>query len=174
MIFTSDWIRQRRQALGLTQTQLAVKANMSLPTLQNLEAGKGNPSWDILTKLCQSLGYSIHFRPRAVNWSDLSQIGVPVTDNKSNENFDLAQGLFEFKIALHEFVNMSASFNERQREAFCGFLWALRDHYPSRFAKFKKVISSKDLDQHIKKFPLGRMIKLRRLALAQINPKVFA
>lgn len=171
--FDSDWIRVRRQDLGLTQMQLASQAGISLPTLQKLEAGKGNPSWDVLAKLSQALRYSIRFEPQAKDWSQLSQIGVPLMDFKGKVNLDPAQGLLEFKIALSEFKNKRDSFTERQGEAFCAFLWALRDHYPSRFAKYKKIMSSKELDRIIQKFSLGRLIKLRRIALAQIDPKVF-
>jgi hypothetical protein len=93
-------------------------------------------------------------------------------DKESKEIPDREQGRLEFKIALHEFVTKKISYSNRQSEAFCAFLWALRDHYPSRFAKYKKLISSKQLDQEIKKFPRGRLIKLRRMALSRIDLKV--
>jgi predicted transcriptional regulator len=37
-------VRRRRRELGLTQAALARRAGVSLATLQNAEAGRGNPS----------------------------------------------------------------------------------------------------------------------------------
>ena len=172
--FEFTWIVDRRQKMGWTQIQLSTRAGVSLPTLQNVEAGKGNPSWDVLLKITNALGFSIQFALQAPNWDILAEIGVPLLTEKTRKDSDLGLASLEFSKALAEFVLEKNSFTERQNEAFCAFLWAFRDHYPSLFRKHKKVISSKWLDQKIKSFPLGRLIKLRRLALAQMNMRALA
>jgi transcriptional regulator with XRE-family HTH domain len=51
-----DAIRQRRELLGLLQTQLAALSGISSRTIQLVEQGKGNPSLDTLTSLIDPLG----------------------------------------------------------------------------------------------------------------------
>lgn len=49
-------IRQRRELLGLLQTQLADLSGVSSRTIQLVEQGKGNPSLDTLISLIDPLG----------------------------------------------------------------------------------------------------------------------
>lgn len=51
-----DTIRQRRERLGLLQTQLAALSGISSRTIQLVEQGKGNPSLDTLINLIDPLG----------------------------------------------------------------------------------------------------------------------
>lgn len=51
-----DTIRQRRELLGLLQTQLADLSGVSSRTIQLVEQGKGNPSLDTLISLIDPLG----------------------------------------------------------------------------------------------------------------------
>lgn len=171
--FHSAWFKSRRVALGFTQMQLASRAGISLPTLQNIEAGKANPSWDILAKLNHALGCEIQFKLQPVDWGCLSQIGVPLTEPGKPLVFDADRSLLEFKKALHEFTTEKKPMMEREWEAFASFLWALRDHYPSVMAKYQSLLSPVQLERKLQAYPLGRLIKLRRLALSRINKKVF-
>jgi len=52
-------IRKRRELLGLLQPRLAAIAGVSRRTLQLVEAGKANPSLDILLKIADPLGLTI-------------------------------------------------------------------------------------------------------------------
>lgn len=56
MIKLGDAIRQRRQILGLSQTQLADLSSISSRTIQLVEQGKGNPSLETLIKLIDIVG----------------------------------------------------------------------------------------------------------------------
>lgn len=56
LIKLGDIIRQRRELLGLLQTQLAALSGISSRTIQLVEQGKGNPSLDTLNKLIDPLG----------------------------------------------------------------------------------------------------------------------
>ena len=47
-------LRQRRELLGLLQSQLSVLSGVSTRTIQLVEQGKGNPSLDTLFHCCLS------------------------------------------------------------------------------------------------------------------------
>lgn len=49
-------LRQRRELLGLLQSQLAALSGVSTRTIQLVEQGKGNPSLDTLFQLADPLG----------------------------------------------------------------------------------------------------------------------
>lgn len=49
-------LRQRRELLGLLQSQLAALSGISTRTIQLVEQGKGNPSLDTLLQLADPLG----------------------------------------------------------------------------------------------------------------------
>lgn len=48
-------IRKRRDALGITQQDLAFRSGVHLRSINNLESGKGNPSLDTLLKVAEVL-----------------------------------------------------------------------------------------------------------------------
>lgn len=56
MIIIGDTIKQRRELLGLLQTQLADLSGISSRTIQLVEQGKGNPSLETLISLIDPLG----------------------------------------------------------------------------------------------------------------------
>jgi transcriptional regulator with XRE-family HTH domain len=53
------WIREARQALGLSVRDLARLAEVSYPTVSRIELGHDQPRWDTLSRLLRSLGLSI-------------------------------------------------------------------------------------------------------------------
>ena len=59
MIEIGSSIRKRRELLGLLQPRLAAIAGVSRRTLQLIEAGKANPSLDILLKIADPLGLTV-------------------------------------------------------------------------------------------------------------------
>jgi transcriptional regulator with XRE-family HTH domain len=56
MINLGEKLRQRRELLGLLQTQLAALSGVSTRTIQLVEQGKGNPSMDTLFQLADPMG----------------------------------------------------------------------------------------------------------------------
>lgn len=52
-------IRERRILLGLTQQDLSDYTGLSLRIIKSIEAGKGNPSINTLTKIAEILGLEI-------------------------------------------------------------------------------------------------------------------
>ena len=52
-----DYIRKRRDVLGLTQRQVAVMVGFkSIAHLSDIEGGKRNPGEDVMEKLAEALG----------------------------------------------------------------------------------------------------------------------
>jgi ribosome-binding protein aMBF1 (putative translation factor) len=49
-------VRERRLALGLSQTELAKKAGMTQPALSRLESGGPTPTIGVLERLAHALG----------------------------------------------------------------------------------------------------------------------
>lgn len=55
-------IKQRRLVLGITQQDLADFSGIGLRTIRQIEAGKGNPSMETLSKILDVLGLDIDFK----------------------------------------------------------------------------------------------------------------
>lgn len=47
--------RHRREELGLTLREVALKAGLSVPYIANLEKARGNPTLDTLVRLSEAL-----------------------------------------------------------------------------------------------------------------------
>ena len=56
MINLGEKLRQRRELLGLLQSQLAALSGVSTRTIQLVEQGKGNPSLGTLFQLADPMG----------------------------------------------------------------------------------------------------------------------
>lgn len=54
-----DIIKQRRKEFGLTQSQLAKLAKMSINTLTQIERGEGNPTVAVLDRVLTTLGLQL-------------------------------------------------------------------------------------------------------------------
>ena len=52
-------IKSRRTELGLTQSELAGLAEVSINTIVAIERGTGNPSLSTLEKICKVMGIEI-------------------------------------------------------------------------------------------------------------------
>ena len=57
-------LRERREALKVTQEHLAELSGVGLRTLKAIETGKGNPTIDTLTKLAEVLGLKLKLEVR--------------------------------------------------------------------------------------------------------------
>lgn len=53
-------LRVRRQARGLSQAALAVKAGVARVTVEKIEAGQRTPSWAMLVRLARALDCRVH------------------------------------------------------------------------------------------------------------------
>jgi transcriptional regulator with XRE-family HTH domain len=57
-------LKDRREALKVTQEHLAELSSIGLRTLKAIETGKGNPTIDTLTKLAEVLGMELKLEVR--------------------------------------------------------------------------------------------------------------
>ena len=57
-------IRERRKFLGITQTDLAEIAGISVRSLKAVESGKGNPTIRQVIAILQTLGLELSFKMR--------------------------------------------------------------------------------------------------------------
>lgn len=58
-------LKERREALGITQAHLAELADVSLRTLKALEVGKANPTLETIAKLIEVLGMELKLEIKA-------------------------------------------------------------------------------------------------------------
>jgi len=174
MFITSEIVKAKRHDLGLSQSQLAAEAGVSLPTIQNIEAGKANLSQSTLEDILEVLGLKLQVVPVGLEWDKVVSLGVPLT-RSSDSGYRIPSDSKEFIRSLDEFLKSLPMREEemlkdsRNWEAFTAFLWALETHYSKtldRLRYSKKV--RKILQQNLELFEIGRLIKLRRIALANI------
>ena len=59
-------LKERREALNVTQEHLAELSGVGLRTLKAIETGKGNPTIDTLAKLADVLGLELKLEVRKV------------------------------------------------------------------------------------------------------------
>lgn len=52
-------LRQRRQALSISQGELGERTGVAVSHISNIERGKGNPTLDIMVRLCDVVGCPI-------------------------------------------------------------------------------------------------------------------
>lgn len=57
-------LRERRKRAGITQRDLAELSGLAVHTVSDLESGKGNPTLEVLSQLCEVLGLEIALTPR--------------------------------------------------------------------------------------------------------------
>lgn len=169
-----ELIKTTRSQLGLSQFSLAAISNVSLPTIQNIEAGRANPSLEVILKLFKVLKIEIQFSLKKIDWDCLAQGGVPLTFTNHSNGSKKPPNKEEFETELKRaYLFLTRPQQEidseppRNWEAFISYLWALSSHYPNAFYKIFKTDFS--IDTYLEKYSYNKLIKLRRLALSQIK-----
>lgn len=165
MILSAIQISQRRKHLGYTQVQLAVLADISLPTLQNIEAGKANPSLDTLTQLFAALGLSIQVQEVEPNWDVLAALGVPLSAKAANVTAEMVKR----ELRKCSAYLVTSKHQGREEEALIAFFCALRDHYPTLFSAYVTKEVRLVIDEKIKRMDRGRLLRLRRASLSSLR-----
>lgn len=170
----SQLIKNTRTQMGLSQFNLAVLSEVSLPTIQNIEGGKANPSLDVILKIFKALKMEIQYKPQKINWDCLAQGGVPLTSINNSHSSPTTPFKEDFELELkraYAYLShpelMRQTESPRNWEALVAYIWALSSHYPKAFAKIFKTEFS--IDSYLKTYSLSKLIKLRRLALSQIK-----
>jgi transcriptional regulator with XRE-family HTH domain len=167
----SSELKILRKSLGLTQMKLAVDSGVSLPTIQNIEAGKANPSLSVLKSLFEVLQHDIVIQPQPIDWEELIRFGLPLTTARKNLRKQERKQerkkdglLILLKRALLQYP-LAGKRTERNWEALAGFLLGLKTHFPGVFQElrsFDQTIQSMLRDQNP-----GRLYQLRRMSIAE-------
>ena len=55
-------ITEQRIRLGYTQKELANATGISIATIQSIETGRRNPSWEVIKIICDFLKITIDFK----------------------------------------------------------------------------------------------------------------
>ncbi|MBI2027054.1 MAG: helix-turn-helix domain-containing protein [Deltaproteobacteria bacterium] len=165
----ASFVKQRRKSLGLTQMQLAITAGVSLPTVQNLEAGKTNPTIKLFEKITSSLGCSMDVNSLQPDWDYLIHYGLSVSsiqEASKDQTFSFQHFAQEIIKATDDVMLHQQA--ERFKEALLALLCTLQIHYPTYFDYFFSQ-NQKILYFMKQKMDRGRIIKLSRMSLAVIS-----
>src|SRR4051794_9862007 len=71
-------VKKIRTQLGMTQMELAHQTKLSLPTIQNIESNRANPSLETLQTLAHHLGLELKIDVRPAPWDLLAFYGAPL------------------------------------------------------------------------------------------------
>ena len=160
-------LKDFRLSNQLSQVKLAHESGVSLPTIQNIEAGKANPTVEVLEKLLNVFGLRFQILIQPFNGDRASAFGVPLLiNNISNE---VIVNKSTLKIECRKWLGQmrEKTLSEREEIAVVAFLKGLKDHYPTFY---HNEIAAPLFDLIIGKFSNdGRVIKLRRIALANMS-----
>lgn len=155
-------IKKRREASGYSQQKLAELSGLSIATIQNLEAGKGNPTFDVLEQISKVLNFKINFTSNTTNWDRLCDYGLSlVQEETKSKSKRTIKELKELLIsAAFEIRDSSALLDkERYSDAFSALLFGIKLHYPSFF---KKNLQVPILIENLPLKLSGRQLKLYR------------
>jgi transcriptional regulator with XRE-family HTH domain len=162
-------IKTQRHKKKLTQMQLAVQAKVSLPTIQNLESGKGNPTLSLLTKVCAPLDLSIEPSSEEPDWGLLVRCGLPLGGSPLDASTKISSTpLTPQRLAEHIHKALkSVRIKKRIQEALASFIWAIQKEYASFYAY---SLATPQVEAFLKKHPLkGRIIKLKRMTSERLS-----
>ena len=173
-------IRDARTLQGLTQTELAYRSGVSLPTVQNMEAGRANPSLSTLNAVLGALGLELSAAPRPADWDELAMCGAPLmvredpTDTEDGRPVRESQVrpgpdllLKNLRDACLELRDASGATDlERRREAIQALLVAIRSHFPGFYGEH--VAGVELYEEHLSAPITARTIRLARAAVAAL------
>lgn len=157
MFALAQVIRQTRIAKRISQAELAVKAGVGVATLQNIEAGRANPSYSTILALLKILNVEIEFKSKTRNKSaDLSLLGCPLLSNRNSET------LPNRKEVIQELRLLDPSLQKgRQKMAVAAWLNAIQSHFPSVWEEAPMATRAWLQNQRISP-------KLRRIAISKL------
>lgn len=158
-------IAHARNRNGLTQVKLAARAKLSLATLQNLEAGKGNPELATLERLCEALGLSLQLQWKEPDWDRLASLGVPLLHSGKFHFRPDRHVLGEELRKLHPDILEKLGPDHRERGALVAWLRAIHDHFPTFWNENAPHLTQWLLEQK----SATAEIKLRRIALSTLG-----
>jgi transcriptional regulator with XRE-family HTH domain len=158
--------KRLRADLGLTQMELATKSSISLPTIQNIESGKANPSLEILTRILHVLGLEIIVSAPPFEVEKAILLGVPLSSNHSSAVIKPSSDILFLEARKWAHYYRENLFSERESLAITSFLCALKDYWPTIYREIECPIFETQIETSRKN---GHLIKLRRMAIATLS-----
>jgi transcriptional regulator with XRE-family HTH domain len=168
MIALGALVRETREAIGMSQTDLAVEGGVSLATVQNIEAGRANPSLSTINNVLEPLALTLSAEPGGADWNALAAMGLPLSGSTAVGPRSARSLRRHIQCAALE-LSRNAVLPDRERKVEClgAMLLAIHRHYPSRFRSwFRRSALIRDL---LPARPDGRAIKLSRIALGPLS-----
>ena len=161
-------VAQARRDLGLTQGELSGLARVSLATLQNVEAGRANPSVKTLQRILRVIGLEVEVRSAAPDWDMLADLGIPVLKTAGPSVRPTPELLlYHLRRVLARLGSETpAETDGRKREAVQSTLLALKRHFPAFYARH--LARSSLVKSQMPEVPSGRLIRLGRLAARRL------
>lgn len=134
-------ILNQRNNMGLSQVALAARSGVSLPTIQNIEAGRANPAWATLESLFKILAVEVQFKAKPIDLKLWALHGVPLTSaDIHSEKYQKPQSsrLKKMLKSLAGQLPTGEDFQRKEWQAFLAFLWAIHENYPTFFKQIDK------------------------------------
>jgi transcriptional regulator with XRE-family HTH domain len=162
----SDVLIQKRKELGFTQQKIAELSEISLPTIQNIENGRANPSLEVILRISKVLGLEMTFQSQMPDWNRLASFAIPLSNNKSRSNatVDVASAMLELRKAV---VFCLEQKNDRQAEALAATILALKSYWPSVYKTFGPF--REKMEMLLQRQDVGKLLKLRPLAADRLR-----
>src|SRR3989344_473911 len=112
-------VKTNRLNFGWSQTELANKAGISLPTIQNIELGKANPCLDVIEKVTIALGLDFLFTTQKASWDYLIAFGLPLfMDKGTRQIFRKDEWIKQIYLAANE---LSVTSEQKKVEALAAY-----------------------------------------------------
>lgn len=162
-------ISQSRKNLGLTQAALSQLSKISLPNLQKIETGRGNPSLFTLTAIFTALGRQIDIVPKPANWDLLAACGAPLLLTRKIKMPQPTTELLltSLRAACIELQGETEPRELRKLEAVQTLLFTVKKHFPNYFKAH--IQPSPLLLNFVPHQATGRIIKLKRQTLSKLS-----
>ncbi len=151
-------LKAKRKSMGLTQFELAVASGVSLPSIQKLETGRGNPSLNTLISLGHVLGFTLIFHQTEQDWEFLRSVGLPI----AGETPKIPEDFSTMKLVTVIRRSIDSAPEGRLRDALWGLILAIKRYFPGIWGQhFPDLKIPEDLDEN-------RLLKLSRLAASRL------
>lgn len=160
-------IKTQRAALKLSQRDVSLASGISIPMIQLIESGRGNPSVKTLSAILAVLQLRLECKTEVFHWSIfahhtglLYEEPIPATRQKPT-----AETLQHTLISAAE--RLPSERDPRLLEVTEAALVTLRLHYPDFYAD---ILRESAALRRIARFEIdGRHIKLKRIALTRFK-----
>lgn len=152
-------IRKSRAALGLSQSELAVRTGLGMATIQNIENNRANPSLKTLLEIFKVLKIKIILQESnvALDMELLSSLGCPLMGKATADLIPTQNRLVEAARNL-----ACDQLQGRSKKAIAAWLAAIHDHFPSVWEFLPVTVRSWSANQSVDP-------KMRRLAVSRLS-----